>query len=471
MPKAGSIVGRLGRLGPPGRLGRAGRLLLTASMLGAGLLAAASPASASPSGCASPAGKCFAVSVSPAAPAAGGTVTFTFTITNQARTQRLGSAQITAPAANFVITGATVPSGAGTASFTAGSALFANLSLAPCKSVTVTVTVVLPCSGGSYQWGVQAKQANDFNGPPGNDFKLDPASAPHLSGSLAGTCSLAFTSDGEPAGTTVGANVAAGFDSQGGPVKVALLDAAGQLITSSAATGPVSVTVSIESNPGGGSLSGTITEPVSAGIASFPALSVTQPGVGYTLIAATTSPAIAMSAPSSPFTIFGSLKSCASSWCSASLSSKTTTGTVTTSSASSSAPLLGSTLGGASYNCPSYQSVSDPLGFDVFSTSGTAEQNAQFTASLGISQALVKSSGRTSPWAWQICYASKASFTALPGTLQQNVTIGGTSGYFTGLLPNCSSTQGAPCVKERKKIHCGDIVITFLAVGDPFGRG
>src|SRR5579862_6161111 len=168
---------------------RACFLMFAASMLGAGLLAV--PAAASPSACASSAGKCFAVSVSPAAPAAGGTVTFTFKITNEARTQRLGSAEITAPA-GFVISGAWLPAGAGTVSFTSGSALFAHLSLAPCKSVTVTVTAVLPCRGGSYQWGMRAKQSNDFNGPPGNDVQLDPVSAGHLSGSLAGACSLAF---------------------------------------------------------------------------------------------------------------------------------------------------------------------------------------------------------------------------------------------------------------------------------------
>src|SRR5207248_3450549 len=136
---------------------------------------------------------CFAVKVSPTStPPAGATVSFGFAITNEASTQRLGSVQITAPT-GFVITG--VP---GAASFTSSSALFLNLALAPSATITLTVTAVLPCSGGSYQWGIEAKQSNDFSGPPGNDFQLDPTSAGNLSGTLTGSCSLAFTSDGQP---------------------------------------------------------------------------------------------------------------------------------------------------------------------------------------------------------------------------------------------------------------------------------
>jgi hypothetical protein len=440
-------------------------LMLAASTLGAGMLAA--PAAASTSTCASSAGKCFAVAVSPSAPPAGGTVSFAFTITNEASTQQIGSFKITAPAANFVITGANVPSGPGTASSTSSSALFLNLALAPSATTTGTLTAVLPCSGGSYTWGMEVKQSNDFSGPPGNDFALDPASAGNLSGSLSGSCSLAFMSNGQPAGTGVGANIAAGFNSQDGPVKVGLLDASGHLITSAAATGPVSVTVKIDSNPGGGSLSGTTTEAISGGVASFPSLSIDKTGIGYTLIATTTASGISTSKPSAIFTIFGSLQRCGAPPCSASLSSKTTIGTVTTSSVTST-ELLGSTLGGTSYSCATYQSLLDPFGFDVFSSSGAAQPGAAFSATLDISKATTQSSGRTSVSAWQICYASTASFTTVAGT-SGTAVIGGVT-FNTGLLPDCSSIQGAPCVQTRKKGNGGDVVITFLAVGDPYGR-
>jgi hypothetical protein len=454
MPKAGFIVARVCFL------------MLAASMLGAGMLAA--PATAAQSTCASSAGKCFALTVSPQGlpgsppgPLAGARTTFTFTVTNEASTQQIGSFQITAPA-NFVITGAS---------------LFVNLSVAPGKSISVTVTAILPCSDSSYKWGIEVKQSNDFSGIPGNDFALDPASAGNLSGTPSGSCSLAFTSDGQPTGTAVStpvsqAVITSGFGSSGGPVKVGLLDASGQTITTPAATGPVSVSVAITpgSNPGSGNLLGTTTMQASEGVASFSNLAIDHSGIGYRLTAtatATQGQAISASAPSNYFTIFGSLKPCSGS-CSASLSSKTTTGTVTTSSE----PLLGAGIGGASYSCATYQSSldSDPFSFDAFNSAGVAEQDAQFSASLDISKSVVQSSGRTSASAWQLCYASTSpKFTPLAGTAG-TAMIGGVT-YTTGLLPNCSTTQGpAPCVQSRKKVS-GDVIITFLAVGDPFGHG
>ena len=48
--------------------------------------------------------------------------------------------------------------------------------------------------------------------------------------------------------------------------------------------------------------------------------------------------------------------------------------------------------------------------------------------------------------------------------------IGGVS-YHTGLLPDCSKTRGAPCVQARHKDNAGDVVVEFLAAGDPVGRG
>jgi hypothetical protein len=145
-------------------------------MLGAAMLA--SPAVGSTSVCPS-SGKCFAVAVSPSNLAAGTSTSFTFTITNEASTQQLGSVQISAPA-GFVITGAS-----GAASFTSSSALFLNLSLAPSATTTLNLTASASCSGGGYQWGIEAKQSNDFNGS-GNDVQLDSASAGNLSGTLTG---------------------------------------------------------------------------------------------------------------------------------------------------------------------------------------------------------------------------------------------------------------------------------------------
>lgn len=429
-------------------------------VLAAGLLAAATPATpaagSASSGTCTWSGKCYAVTVSPASPAAGATTSFAFTITNEAATQQLGSVQISAPA-GFVITGAP-----GSARLTPNSALFLNLSLAPSATTTLTVSAALPCSGGSYQWAIEAKQSNEFNGS-GNDFQLDPASAGYLSGSVTGSCSLAFTSDGEPADTAVNAVITSAVGSQGGPVKVEVLDGSGLLVTGSTAA----VTVAIGSNPGSGSLSGTLTVNASGGVASFSDLSIDQPGDGYTLTA--TSPGFTP-APSGPFKILGSLQPCSTAPCTASSSTTTTSATVTTTSAVPAGDFLGFAIGGADFTCAgTYQRVSDPVNFDVFSPSGVPLPSARFTVSLQVNKSAVLASGRTGAAQWQVCYASTQQFTALPST-SGTAVIGGVS-YETGLLPDCSKAQGSPCVQARNKTNAGDVVVTFLALGDPYGWG
>ena len=281
-------------------------------------------------------------------------------------------------------------------------------------------------------------------------------------GSGEGSCSLRFESDGQPAGTAVGQAIHAGFGSQGEPVEIEVVDGSGHLVTSSTAI----VTVAIGSNPGSGSLSGTVTMHARGGEALFSNLSISKPGIGYTLTAS--SPGI-RSATSAGFTIWGSLQHCSTTPCSASSSSATTAGTVTTSSADQ-AQLLAVGIGGASYTCRgTYRPVSEPFVFDVFSSAGVVQPSAQFAASLEISKSTVEASGHPGASSWQICYASTSSFTAVSGT-SGTATIGGAS-FFTGLLPDCSRAQGAPCVQARHKDNAGDVIVAFLASGDPVGRG
>jgi len=434
--------------------------VLAASLLAAATLAAPAAGPASASTC-PPSGKCFAVTVSPASPTAGATTSFAFTITNEAATQQLGSAQISAPA-GFVITGAP-----GAKSFTPSSALFINLGLnPPTTTTTLTVNAIPVCSGGSYQWGIEAKQSNDFSGT-GNDFQLDPASAGNLSGSAAGSCSLAFTSDGEPATTVVNQVITSAVDSTGGPVKVEVLDGSGKLVTGSTAA----VTVAIGSNPAAGSLTGTLTVNASGGIASFSDLSINQQGDGYTLTA--TSPGLTPAQPSGSFNISGSAQSSScSAPCTITSSTTTTSATVTTTSRIPSGDFVTVGLGGVDYACAgTYTRVSDPVTFNVLSPSGIAVQNAQFTVTLDINKSAVLASGRTGASQWQICYASTITppFPSQPGT-SGTAVIGGVT-YNTGLLLDCSKSQGAPCVQNRHKDMAGDVIITFLASGDPVGWG
>lgn len=410
----------------------------------------ASAAGATTSTCAS-SGKCYLADVTPPSVVAGVNQAFTITVTNEATTQQLGSLQVTAPS-GYVVTGAS----GGTASYTPDSALFLYLGLSPGRSATLTLDATAPCGGGTSGWGIEAKQSNQFNGS-GNDFQLDPASG--LSATVSGSCSLAFVN--EPNGTAAGAPITTLVGSVGSPVSVEVLSGTGQLLTTSTA----GITVAIGSNPGSGTLSGTTTATASAGVASFPGLSIDQSGSGYTLVA--TSPRMTP-ATSSDFDIWDVLRGCSGGSCSGSSSTTTTTGTVTTSSASS-GEFLGVGLGGVTFSCgSSYQPLSDPLSFDVLSVSGVADAGALFSNSLEISKNVVDSSGHRGASTWQICYGSEQPFTALPGTAG-TATIGGTA-YYTGLLPDCSSSQPAPCVQARTKDNAGDVVVTFLAAGDPFAR-
>jgi hypothetical protein len=331
MPKAGFIVTRISFC------------MLAASMLGAAMLAA--PAAGQTSTCPS-SGKCFAVVVSQ-----GGSASFSFAITNEASTQTLGSVQITA-LAGFVITSAP---GAASVSPDGSSALFINLNLAPGATTSTPLTVnVKPSSSGAktYQWGIQAKQSNDFKGT-GNDFQLDSAAS-----------------------------------------------------------------------------------------------------VGLT----------------------GSISSCSSSTCSGSASSATTSGSVTTSSAPPD-DFITTGIESASivnYDCITYLPVSDAFSFDVFKSTGAVDSGVLLNGTLRIFKSSVIASGHTGASSWQICYAVPApmTFPAQPGTTGTTM-IGGVT-YNTGQLLDCPNTnpqQSAPCVQSRNKNNAGDVIVTFLAKGDPVVKG
>ena len=297
-----------------------------------------------------------------------------------------------------------------------------------------------------------------------------PTSAWASSGGCSSTniiCSLAFTPGGQqPAGTTVNTTISSGFDSPGaGPVQVAIVDQFGNTVANAKAA--ITIAITSTANPGSGKLSGTKTVNTVSGVASFSDLSIDQPGVGYRLTA--TGKGLG-SVDSDHFTIWSSIQPCSTTPCSATTSSVTTSGTVTTSSATST-QFLGIGIGGGTYSCATYSPVSDPFTFDVVSSSGDSQPGNQFTAVLRIDKSLVQSSGHPGASTWQICYASTTSFTPRPGTSLGSVTIGDVT-FFTGLLPDCSNTTPvAPCVQARNKDNAGDVLVTFLASGDPVVRG
>jgi len=91
---------------------------------------------------------------------------------------------------------------------------------------------------------------------------------------LAGTAThLVFTA--QPSNTTAGATITPA-------VQVTALDAGNNVATGFVAN----VVISIKTNAGGGTLSGTLTIAAGAGVATFSNLSINNIGTGYTLQAA-----------------------------------------------------------------------------------------------------------------------------------------------------------------------------------------
>jgi hypothetical protein len=214
-------------------------------------------------------GKTYRLSVSPSSFCAGATNTSTVTITNTARTQTLGSAELFFPGGSISsvsrggqdITSTVLTSGAAGASDMIGP--FNNLNLSFGKSFTLTVTYTSGAQSGSVQAVV--KQANTFNDAGGGANLFDNPAWPSLTFS---TCHYVFT--GPPADAGLG---------QAQTVKVQLQNGTGAAVP---AAGPLTLTVQ------GGTPAGSFT-----GLASsaqdasntwvFNSLTGNQSGIGYQL--------------------------------------------------------------------------------------------------------------------------------------------------------------------------------------------
>ncbi len=148
------------------------------------------------------AGKDYILSVKPTSVVAGVEIsTASATLTNDAATQQLGSADVTAPD-GFSVSDARIAGRPAPA--TSGRTIhLRNLSLAPGGSVTVTFKLRAPCRPGqSSLWTVEAKQANDFNGI-GNDFT--PKAGTAATTGVSGACTLAWIV--QPASAEIGHDI------------------------------------------------------------------------------------------------------------------------------------------------------------------------------------------------------------------------------------------------------------------------
>ena len=141
---------------------------------------------------------------------AGASPGVAITLTNKARQQKLGSADIAVPdgvtlTGTPVLTSSQSPFAGTVARLVRGRPL-RNLSLKPGKTVTVTLATRIECSAAhpGYAFTTTVKQANDFNGS-GNDFSI---SGPQPSLDVVGKCALTFRS--QPADTQRNTSITSG---------------------------------------------------------------------------------------------------------------------------------------------------------------------------------------------------------------------------------------------------------------------
>ena len=236
-------------------------------------------------------------------------------------------------------------------------------------------------------------------------------------------------------------------------MQVGVYDGANNLKTGGS---PVLISMAIDANPGGGTLSGTTTDvPTSAGIATFADLSIDEPGDGYTLAASASGLG---STTSDPFNIAGLVQTCeADVDCTGSLTEGDTGATVNA-LADPSTPVLTMSLTPGGIDCADYEEQSATLTFNVTS-SRTKEITMSFDTGLG--------EYYVHPDDYQVCFESDTAFLDRNG---DTVNL--------GLLPDCETDYESfiyvppvpPCVEDRN-VDGSFVYLTFLApAGDPKGR-
>jgi hypothetical protein len=227
--------------------------------------------------------------VAPSSPAAS----LTLTLQNQSSNQQLGSADL------YVPQGLTISNVQAPATFVsgpvthegvtyAGTIRLRNLAIAPSSTGTFTdlLTAIASCSGGSFDWGIRAKQSNNFSGPPGNDFVN--VGSPLTTTFAANACGLRFTSQPKDAQVDSVITATDDFGSLLTPPdptrpRVAFVDGEGQTITSFTGT----ITVALDGGDPSAELGGTTSRTAVAGVATFDDLEVDRRGT-YTLVASAT---------------------------------------------------------------------------------------------------------------------------------------------------------------------------------------
>ena len=413
-------------------------ILVVAALLAALLLPGTAAAEVKP----------YSVVLSPPSVAAGQQAVIGATIENRSAQQALGSVNLTAPPA-FAVRGASLAGGsAGSATVQGREVQLRDLSLPPGAALTVSVTVDVGCSAGAYAWSVRAKQANRFNGSPGNDFEL--VSAPEALGTtVTGACALRFAA--EPQDARVGERLSANdFDPAGPPISVELVDGAGNRVTTAAPT----ISLALASLTGFGTLGGTSTVTGTAGLAGFGDLSVSAAGT-YRLQA--TAPG-AQPATSAIFSVQQVAIRC--------FEDVDCAGSLDASRSRVDASAFAGPGADAGFLQLSFNTGFRPdcAGYEEYSSDWAVVlgPDRQKRVTYTIDKRVMNASPNNGASFLQMCFAAPYPFTTRAGAppAEADVDGDGHTDWYSATLPDCGT---APCVASRNKDRAGSGVIEVRA--------
>ena len=392
--------------------------------------------------------KPYSVVLSPSSVQAGGQAVVRATIENRSAQQALGSVNLTAPAAFGVRAASLAAGNAGSATVQGGDVQLRDLSLPPGAALELAVTVDVGCGAGAYAWSVRAKQANRFNGSPGNDFEL--VSAPRdLVTTVTGACALRFAA--QPQDARVDERLsAADFDPAGPPISVELVDGAGNRVTTASPT----ISLALASLTGFGTLSGTGTVTGTAGLATFGNLSVDAPGT-YRLQA--TAPG-AQPATSVPFTVQQVAIQC--------FEDVDCAGSLATSRSQVDAAAFARPGTDAGFLQLSFNTGFRPdcAGYEEYSSDWALvlAPDRQKLVTYTIDKRVMNASPNNGASFLQMCFAAPFTFATRAGAppAEADVDGDGHTDWYYATLPDCGAP---PCVASRHKDRAGSGVIEVRA--------
>lgn len=252
-----------------------------------------------PAGSAGTTSKPFAATFGSVVAAGGGVP---IAITDEAKNQLLGSANITAPdGVQIVGTDAPAANVDPSQTYPSQTLMLRNLNLDPPASSTFNATIYVTASScGSFSWAVEAHQSNDYNSNPGNTLFLDTTKS-SLTTVATGGCHLAWIH--QPASANASAKITdTAFTPTGNSVAVAVENSSNQPINLNTGTAALSMAGgSFDCGTGCGSFGGLTSSTFQAGVASFPNLKSDFTGTGFTMQAS----ALGLTSPASspPFVI------------------------------------------------------------------------------------------------------------------------------------------------------------------------